>query len=405
MKRASRKRTNSDSELRGAGRAFAAAGDLASQARLLVQRMRAGELDPWIVRAAVSLEHPGAAATGMPALSDDEREWTDEDREWAHRHGFDVFQTSARGLEIEALDEPPEDAIQVFDGEDRDSDAHHFVLSQARLGNRTAIKALLEVRDQRGQDDVNFERPVVMVGQPLFDWLESEGENVSTWYDEDDLPLHYRKAAERAAIAVELDLANVLLGLPSSSPNVHEILRSEETRPNGWWRAVHRYVSPRERALTPEETRVRDVAYGIKHGDTEAIATAAEAMSRLVPSGAVVVPAPSSRAGSYGGVSRLAVEIAKAVNGIYAEPVGRRSDVPSSHARRRLGGHGLDVDEHVGSMIGRTIDPCPEGRPIVVIDNVAASGATLEAVRRIIGPGCDVMAVVWAEALPWSAGA
>lgn len=219
------RRWNSDKDLRRAERA-STGGDPESQARLLVQRVRSGELDPWLVRAAVSLGHPGAIATALPPLSDDERKWTRGDITLAHRHGWDIFQTSIRGLEINALDEPPEDAVRFFEGNDRDGEAHRYVLSQARLGDRTAIKAILEIRDQRDQRGANFERAVVMVGQPLFDWLRDDGETVSAWYEEDLSP-HYRKAAERAAVAVEIDAASAFLGLRAAPPDIDAILRAD----------------------------------------------------------------------------------------------------------------------------------------------------------------------------------
>lgn len=168
--------------------------------------------------------------------------------------------------------------------------------------------------------------------------------------------------------------------------------------PGGWWVAVHPYVSPRERELTPREAWVRAIAYGIKNGDESAIRTAVRDMAPLIPEGSYVVPAPSSRAWSYGGVAKLAEELAKTIHGIYAEPVARRFTVPSSHERRRSGGKGLTVEEHLASMESRMRGKCPEGRPVVLVDNVATSGATLEATRRLIGENCDVRAVVWAEA-------
>ncbi len=167
---------------------------------------------------------------------------------------------------------------------------------------------------------------------------------------------------------------------------------------SGWWQALHQYVSPRERKLTTYEAWVRSIAYGIKDGDPSAIRTAAKAMSMLVPNGAWVIPAPASRAWSYGGVRRLAEEIARAVGGSYAEPVARATTVDSSHERRRAGGVGLTVEQHMASMESRMRGPCSPDQPIVIVDNVATSGATLEAVRRLMGPDCDVRAVVWAEA-------
>ncbi len=163
----------------------------------------------------------------------------------------------------------------------------------------------------------------------------------------------------------------------------------------GWWRAVHRYVSPRERPLTELEAWVRDVAYGIKNNVSGAITVAAEEMAKFVPEGSVIVPAPSSKAGGYGGVAALADRVAQLSHGISAALVSRETSVPSSHERRRAGGHGLPVEEHVASMKAA---PGLEGRKIVLVDNVAMSGSTLEAMRVLLsGRSPDVRAVVWAE--------
>lgn len=166
----------------------------------------------------------------------------------------------------------------------------------------------------------------------------------------------------------------------------------------GWWKAVHPYVSPRERALDPHEAWVRAIAYGIKHGDDSAIRTAAAEMAPFVPCASWVIPAPSSRAWQYGGVRKLAELLAQITGGTYAEPIARARTVESSHQRRQSGGRGLTAEEHLASMESRMRGPCPEKTPVVVIDNVVTTGATLDAVRRLLGPGCDVRAVVWAEA-------
>jgi len=143
---------------------------------------------------------------------------------------------------------------------------------------------------------------------------------------------------------------------------------------------------------------VRAIAYAIKYGEEDAITTAAAAMAPFVPYASWVIPAPASRAWQYGGVRKLAEAIARLTGATYAEPIARTRTVESSHERRRAGGRGLTADEHVASMVSRMQGPCPEKIPVVVIDNVVTTGATLEAVKRLLGPGCDVRAVVWAEA-------
>ena len=45
---------------------------------------------------------------------------------------------------------------------------------------------------------------------------------------------------------------------------------------------AHKYVSPRSRALTPEEVEVRRIAYGLKIPTAEACATAASDLAPLL---------------------------------------------------------------------------------------------------------------------------
>ena len=165
----------------------------------------------------------------------------------------------------------------------------------------------------------------------------------------------------------------------------------------GWWRAVHQYVSPRRRALTDSERLVREIAYRIKDGDKEAIDVAARLMSQLVPSGAVIVPAPGSRHGSFRGIDKLAQKIADLTNGVMIPAVVRTRSVESSRDRRVEGHPGLGPDAHRGSMkLVRRLD---SRVPVVIVDNVAATGATLESVRELMSPSVSVSAVVWAQDL------
>lgn len=91
---------------------------------------------------------------------------------------------------------------------------------------------------------------------------------------------------------------------------------------------------------------VRDVAIGIKGGDSMFIAFAAEEMSRCIPSGSILIPVPSSRAGEYSGVDLLAQKIADLTHGFMVKAVARAVTVPSSHERRHKGFHGLSVERH-----------------------------------------------------------
>lgn len=164
----------------------------------------------------------------------------------------------------------------------------------------------------------------------------------------------------------------------------------------GWWSYVHDYVSPRERELTAQEAHVRDVAYGIKNGDPDAVEEAAQALVRFVPDGAVVVPTPASKADEFGGVSALADRLAQLVGGIYAKLVYRTTSVPSSHQSRKSGVKTPDAALHEATMTVRGAVP----RQVVLVDNVVVTGSTLGAARSLLrqAGATDVIAVVWAEA-------
>lgn len=217
-----------DEHLRRFEREDSATGDLVAATTMLVGRLRAGLIDPWLVRAAVIFGHPVAVATGLPPLTPGEYDWTMGDVMESTRHGWSLFRAN-RGLEIEALDDPENYGADVhgFDGPDRDHDAHRFVLDRARSGDRTSIKALLAIMQQPG--DVNYERAPVMIGQPLFDFLEEEDHRGAWW--EPDLSEHYRRIANRVAGLVEISVASSFLGLtPRRLGDLHTLLRLENER-------------------------------------------------------------------------------------------------------------------------------------------------------------------------------
>ncbi|MFZ4579834.1 MAG: hypothetical protein ACOYOB_15705 [Myxococcota bacterium] len=146
--------------------------------------------------------------------------------------------------------------------------------------------------------------------------------------------------------------------------------------------------------------RMRDIAKRIKIPvDDAALQDAARYMSPLVPSGAVLVPAPSSH-GLNPAMLVLASYIATLGEGAtVVEAVVRRQAVQSSMLRRQAGKRGTLVAEHVASMGAR--EPLPpevyDGRrPIVVIDNVVTEGNTIRAMEAVLG--LPLQAVVLADA-------
>ena len=93
--------------------------------------------------------------------------------------------------------------------------------------------------------------------------------------------------------------------------------------------AVHRYVSPRQRELTPAEVEVRRISRGLKIPTDEAIDEAARDMSRFIDSNAVLVPIPSSK-GETGANMVLCQALAKNSGVEIVDILGREKPVPSS---------------------------------------------------------------------------
>jgi hypothetical protein len=168
--------------------------------------------------------------------------------------------------------------------------------------------------------------------------------------------------------------------------------------------AAHKYVSPRSRPLTAEETEVRRVAYALKVPTAEACQIAAHDLAPLVDAAEapatviVLMPAPSST-GSVDANRQLANELAAEIHRRYPArrvqvriTVGRMHPVDSSCVRRRRGDRGLHGDEH--AMIRVAGPLTATGTAYYFIDNMATTGATLAACRAALGFGDGI---VWAD--------
>lgn len=162
---------------------------------------------------------------------------------------------------------------------------------------------------------------------------------------------------------------------------------------NGRWASsgegVREYVSPRERALSDEESEVRRVAYALKLGDKDAIRTAAEAMAQRVPRGAILIPVPSSSGDTKANLALAAAIAERAEGSSVADVLRRKAPVESSSVRRVRGGRGIEPEEH-----GMQAGDVPGGKPVVFVDNVITSGSTFEAARRAVGRG---KGIAWAK--------
>ena len=157
--------------------------------------------------------------------------------------------------------------------------------------------------------------------------------------------------------------------------------------------AARKYVSPRERPLTPEEADTRRLAYALKVPTDEAIWDCATEMAAMIPSSEEIIlsPMPSST-GDLDANRALANRIAGhlKIRGckVYVRiTVARMHPVESSCARRRKGGIGLAPEEH--AMI-RVCGPISLA-PLYFVDNVVTTGNTMEAARAAMGYGAGIV--------------
>jgi hypothetical protein len=146
---------------------------------------------------------------------------------------------------------------------------------------------------------------------------------------------------------------------------------------------VKTYVSPRERPLTHEEARVREIAFALKDPQPWAVEEAVRAMRPFIKGTDVLVPIPNSLGNTQANLA-LCRALSNATGASVLDLLSRKSRVPSSHQNRQKGVEGLPPTEHL--MAGSL----PEGlhpNRIVFIDNVVTTGSTFHAARMQIGGG------------------
>jgi hypothetical protein len=200
--------------------------------------------------------------------------------------------------------------------------------------------------------------------------------------------------------------------------------------------SAHKYVSPRQRPLTPEEQEVRRIAYALKIPTHETCELAARDLAPLLDAACpqccaqrcrraespatdiVLMPVPAST-GSIDANRHLANAIAAELRrqacqsgtsgrrqACHAEAsdrrrartvqvkvtVGRQHPVESSCLRRKRRLPGLAIEDH--AMI-RVAAPLPFfATAYYFVDNMATTGSTLSACRAALGFGD---AIVWAD--------
>lgn len=144
-----------------------------------------------------------------------------------------------------------------------------------------------------------------------------------------------------------------------------------------------KYISPRTRPVSPQETQVRLTAYALKESDPEAIAIAAPAMAALISGPCWLVPIPASD-GTIDANLALSRAIAARVPGAHVRrAVSRSHPVESSTERRRRGLCGLLPEEHSFVRTGGPMEPLP----LFFVDNVITTGNTIRAARAVLGWG------------------
>ena len=169
--------------------------------------------------------------------------------------------------------------------------------------------------------------------------------------------------------------------------------------------SAHKYVSPRERPITPEEAEVRRIAYALKVSTAEACELAARDLAPLLDAAEgqgthiVLMPVPAST-GTVDANRTLANELAAEIHRRYPTrrvqikiTVGRKHPVESSCVRRRRNMAGLPLEEHAMIRIAGPLTATDTA--YYFIDNMATTGTTLAACRQALGFG---EGIVWADA-------
>ena len=158
-------------------------------------------------------------------------------------------------------------------------------------------------------------------------------------------------------------------------------------------RCAVKYIASRRKPLSPEEAKIREIAYALKESKPGAIEVAAPAMASLIDAPCWLVPIPASDCSLDANLA-LARAIAQLVPGARVRiAVERSHPVESSTVRRRKGQGGLHPDEHHFVKSSAPLNPMP----VFFIDNVITTGSTVMAARAALGWGTGL---AYADASP-----
>lgn len=130
-------------------------------------------------------------------------------------------------------------------------------------------------------------------------------------------------------------------------------------------------------------TRMRELAHGIKTGEKNAIAESARILADYVHDNAVLVPMPS-HTGKATTMKTLAEAIAK------IRPDVEVIDALKSDPHESNYTHKQRLHKPVAVTMHPTGAKIPDGRPVMVLDNVLASGTTARAALAVI-PDADIL--------------
>ena len=145
--------------------------------------------------------------------------------------------------------------------------------------------------------------------------------------------------------------------------------------------APHVYVSPRWRELTPDEVHIRDVAYSIKNGSSAMIKEAARDMAKFVDPKNILVPIPSSK-GSLDANFALANEISRLTGAVVVDALGIKTPRESNRELSLAGKERLPPKK-----LGFNLRGSIRADRVLFIDNVSASGSTIQAACNLLNGG------------------